>query len=126
VCIQLFRENFDADVPFNIRQSRKKCFDDILSRAPCKDYANRKIEDIKKNRQRLSKLTEPQKRKNKAFFLGKARASNLHLKRVKQIPLGIVCDLDVLYMCLFGNFSHLIAFGFFFSPHPCVYFLCIR
>jgi hypothetical protein len=69
VCIQLFRENFDVDVPFNIRQSRGKCFDDILSRAPRRDYANRKIEDIKKNKQRPAKLTEPQRRKSKAFFL---------------------------------------------------------
>ncbi len=87
MCIQLFRGNFDADVPFNIRQSRGKCFDDILSRAPRRDYANRKIEDIKKNRQRPAKLTEPQRRKSKAFFLGKARAPNLHLKRLKQISL---------------------------------------
>jgi hypothetical protein len=49
VCIQLFPGNFDVDVPFNIRQSPGKCFDDILSRAPRRDYANRKIEDIKKN-----------------------------------------------------------------------------
>jgi hypothetical protein len=50
MCIQLFRGNFDVDVPFNIRQSRKKCFDDILLKAPHKDYANKKIEDIEKNR----------------------------------------------------------------------------
>jgi uncharacterized protein (DUF2062 family) len=28
-------------------------------------------------------------------------------------------------MCLFGNLRHLFAFGYFFSPQPCVYFLCI-
>jgi hypothetical protein len=55
-CIQLFQGNFDVDVPFNIRQSRGKCFEDILLRAPCRDYANSKIEDIKKNRQRPAKL----------------------------------------------------------------------
>ncbi len=48
MCIQLFKGNFDANVPFNIKQSQGKCFDDILSRAPCRDYANRKIKDIKK------------------------------------------------------------------------------
>ncbi len=58
----------------------------ILS--PRRDYANRKIEDIKKNRQRLAKLTEPQRQKNKVFFLGKAQAPNLHLKRLKEISLS--------------------------------------
>jgi len=68
VCIQLFRGNFDADVPFNIKQSRGKCFDDILSRAPRRDYANRKIEDIKKKKQRPANLIELQRQKNKVFF----------------------------------------------------------
>jgi hypothetical protein len=48
VCIQLFWGNFDANVPFNMRQSWGKCFDDIISRAPHRDYANRKIEYIQK------------------------------------------------------------------------------
>jgi hypothetical protein len=61
MCIQLVWKNFDADVPVNIKQSQGKCFDDIISRAPCKDYANRKIEDIKKSRQRPTKLTELQR-----------------------------------------------------------------
>jgi len=90
VCIQLFRGNFDADVPFNIRQSRGKCFDDILSRAPRRDYANRKIKDIKKNRQRPVKLTEPQRRKSKAFFLSKARAPNLQgIPGIKAIRMRV-------------------------------------
>jgi hypothetical protein len=33
----------------------------MISRAPRRDYANRKIEDIKKNRQGPAKLTEPQR-----------------------------------------------------------------
>jgi hypothetical protein len=34
-----------------------KCFDDILSRASRKDYANRKIEDIKKSAQKSPPIT---------------------------------------------------------------------